>query len=153
MTRQDLAAGYAAIVGAGHVLTAPEEMEPYAADFWRVYRGTPALVVRPADTGEVTAVVRLAAEHGAALVPQSGNTGLVGGNIPDQSGTQTMLSLARLDRVRAVDAAGLSMVVEAGCTLAAVQEAAAGADRLFPLSLGSEGTPDPKGILNPGVIV
>jgi FAD/FMN-containing dehydrogenase len=137
---RSFAAACEAVVGSANVLTAAADMEAYAHDFWRIIQGRPALVVRPADTGQVAAVVRLAAEHGVALVPQSGNTGLVGGNVPDESGTQVVLSLARLDRVRAVDAAGLSMVVEAGCTLAAVQETAAAADRLFPLSLGSEGT-------------
>ena len=77
---------------------------------------------------------------GVAIVPQGGNTGLVGGGIPDHSGRQLVLSLTGLDRVRAVDPRGEWLVAEAGCTLAAVQAAAEGAGRLFPLSLGSEGT-------------
>jgi FAD/FMN-containing dehydrogenase len=130
----------AAVVGPDHVLGARAELEPYATDFWRHTRGEAALVLRPRDTAEVAAVVALAAGHRVPLVPQAGNTGLVGGGVPDASGGQVVLSLARLDRVRAVDPAGDALVAEAGCTLASVQAAAEAADRLFPLSLGSEGT-------------
>jgi FAD/FMN-containing dehydrogenase len=87
----------------------------------------------------VAAVVRLCAEHGASIVPQGGNTGLVGGSVPDASGTQLVLSLARLDRVRGIDAANMTMTVEAGCVLQRAQEAAAGAGLLLALSLGAEG--------------
>ena len=129
-----------AIVGEAHVLRGPDAMAPYASDFWRQFHGRPALVVRPATTGEVAALVRLASRHGVAIVPQSGNTGLVHGSIPDDTGTQMVLSLGRLNRIREVDPVNDIVVVEAGCVLAAVQAAAAAVDRLFPLSLGAEGS-------------
>ncbi len=115
-------------------------MEPFASDFWHQYRGLPALVVRPGTTAEVAALVRHAGQHGVSIVPQSGNTGLVHGSIPDDTGTQLVLSLGRLNRIRRIDPVGNTVVAEAGCVLAAVQAAAAGVDRLFPLSLGAEGT-------------
>jgi FAD/FMN-containing dehydrogenase len=97
-------------------------------------------VVRPADTAEVAAIVRLAARHRLALVPQGGNTGLVGGQIPDRTGDQIVVSLSRLNRLRALDAQGLTLIAEAGVTLQAVQQAAESAGLLFPLSLAAEGT-------------
>ena len=130
----------AEIVGRERVLRAPSDRAPYEVDFWRHIDGLAAAVVRPRTTEEVAALVALAASAGVAIVPQGGNTGLVGGGIPDHSGRQLVLSLAGLDRVRAVDPRGEWLVAEAGCTLAAVQAAAEGAGRLFPLSLGSEGT-------------
>ena len=132
--------GCAAIVGAERVLRGADERAPYEVDFWRHIDGVAAAVVRPRSTAEVAALVRLAAEAGVAIVPQGGNTGLVGGGIPDHSGRQIVLSLGGLDRVRTVDPRGEWLVAEAGCTLAAVQAAAEAAGRLFPLSLGSEGT-------------
>lgn len=132
--------GCTAIVGAGRVLREPADVAPYEVDFWRAVEGRAALVVRPRSTAEVAAVVALAHGHGVPLVPQGGNTGLVGGGVPDVSGRHVVLSLAGLDRVRAVDPRGEWLVVEAGCILATVQAAAEAAGRLFPLSLGSEGT-------------
>ena len=119
---------------------AAEEKAPYEVDFWQAVEGRAAVVLRPRTTEEVAALVALAHRHGVAVVPQGGNTGLVGGGIPDMSGRQIILSLAGLDRIRAVDPSGEWLVAEAGCTLAAVQAAAEAAGRLFPLSLGSEGT-------------
>ena len=97
-------------------------------------------MVRPGSTAEVAAVVRACAAAGVSLVPQGGNTGLVGGGVPDDSGTQVLLSLQRLNRVRAIDAANLTITVEAGCVLQAVQQARRGAGLLFPLSLAAEGS-------------
>jgi FAD/FMN-containing dehydrogenase len=128
------------IVGSGRVLRQPDERAPYEVDFWRHIDGLSAAVVRPRTTAEVSGLVALAAECGVAIVPQGGNTGLVGGGIPDHSGRQVVVSLAGLDRVRTVDPRGEWLIAEAGCTLAAVQTAAEAAGRLFPLSLGSEGT-------------
>ncbi|MFL5333961.1 MAG: FAD-binding oxidoreductase [Geminicoccaceae bacterium] len=128
------------IVGRDRVLRQPDERAPYEVDFWRHIDGLSAAVVRPRTTAEVSGLVMLAAESGVAIVPQGGNTGLVGGGIPDHSGRQIVLSLAGLDRVRTVDLRGEWLIAEAGCTLAAVQTAAEAAGRLFPLSLGSEGT-------------
>jgi FAD/FMN-containing dehydrogenase len=128
------------VVGADRVLVDLADVGPYAVDFWRAIEGSTPAVLRPRTTEQVTRLVALAAEQRVALVPQGGNTGLVGGGIPDATGRQVVLSLAGLDRVRAVDPAGEWLVAEAGCTLAAVQAAADAAGRLFPLSLGSEGT-------------
>jgi FAD/FMN-containing dehydrogenase len=96
--------------------------------------------VRPGTAAEVAAVVRACAAHGAAIVPQGGNTGLVGGSVPDASGTQVLLTLSRMNRVRAIDKANLTLTAEAGCVLQAVQEAAAAEGLLFPLSLAAEGS-------------
>ncbi|MDX6751370.1 FAD-binding oxidoreductase [Geminicoccaceae bacterium 1502E] len=132
--------GCAAILGDAALVRDPEAIEPYVTDFWGQYRGVTPLVLRPGSTAEVAALVKLAAAHGVALVPQAGNTGLVVGGIPDQSGRQVVLSVQRLDRIRHVDPSGDHLVAEAGCVLAEVQAAAAGIGRLFPLSLGAEGS-------------
>jgi len=129
-----------AIVGAAHVLQSVDDMASFASDFWHQYHGRPPLVVRPGATGEVASLVRLAGQHGVAIVAQSGNTGLVHGSIADETGTQMVLSLGRLNRIRRIDPVGNTVVAEAGCVLAAVQAAAAAMDRLFPLSLGAEGS-------------
>jgi D-lactate dehydrogenase (cytochrome) len=130
----------AGIVGADHVLTAADEVEGFAIDWRRKYFGQPLAVVRPKSTEEVAAVVRLCNDTLTAIVPQGGNTGLCGGATPDASRGQVVLSLARMNRVRAVDTANNTMTVEAGCVLANVQSAAREAGRLFPLSLASEGS-------------
>ena len=129
----------ARVVGPGFVITG-DEARPYAIDWRKRWEGRPLAVVRPENTREVAEVVKLCAETRTAVVPQGGNTGLVGGAAPDASGTQIVLSLARLNRVRAIDPLNNTLTVEAGCTLAAVQQAAEGAGRLFPLSLAAEGT-------------
>ncbi|PZQ15886.1 MAG: hydroxyacid dehydrogenase [Ancylobacter novellus] len=135
----DLVARFSALVAERDRLdedaAAPRLSEPRG-----LYRGKAALVLTPRSTEEVAAIVRLAHETGVAIVPQGGNTGLVGGQTPDASGAEILLSTSKLDRIREVDPDENLMVVEAGVTLARVQEAAAEADRLFPLSLGSEGT-------------
>jgi FAD/FMN-containing dehydrogenase len=126
-------------VGNSHVLTG-DDLGAYELDWRRRWRGRALAVVRPASTGEVAAVVRACASHGASIVPQGGNTGLVGGGVPDDSGTQVLLSLRRLNRVRAIDAANATITADAGCVLQAVQQAAAEAGFLFPLSLAAEGS-------------
>ncbi|WP_428423251.1 FAD-binding oxidoreductase [Methylibium sp.] len=128
-----------AAVGAPHVLT-DGDLSAWEVDWRRRYRGKALAVVRPARAGEVAAVLRTCAAHGASVVPQGGNTGLVGGGVPDASGRQVLLSLTRMNRVRGVDAANLAMTVEAGCVLQAVQEAAAAHGLLFALSLAAEGS-------------
>ncbi|TAK78217.1 MAG: FAD-binding oxidoreductase [Aquabacterium sp.] len=131
----------ARIVGAAHLLLpGAEDLAPYTVDWRKRYSGRALAVVRPADAPQVAEVVRACAAAGAAIVPQGGNTGLVGGSVPDDSGTQVVLSTKRLNRVREVDAANATLTVEAGCTLAEVQAAAERAGLLFPLSLGSEGS-------------
>ena len=115
-------------------------LEPQLIDWRRRYRGRTPLLVRPASTAEVAAVVRLCAAARVPIVPQGGNTGLCGGSIPSEGGEEILLSLSRMNRVRSIDAANYTITVEAGCILVQVQEAASQADRLFPLSLAAEGT-------------
>ena len=116
------------------------DMEPYLADMRGIYPARTALVARPNATDEVAAVVTICAEAGVGVVPQGGNTGLVGGSIPSDSGDEILLSLGRMNKVRAIDTANNTITVEAGCVLADIQAAAARADRLFPLSLAAEGS-------------
>ena len=126
------------IVGAANVLTALEDTKPYFTDWRRQYFARAECVVRPASTAEVSRVVELCAREGVALVPQGGNTGLVGGSVPSGSGREVVLALARMNRIRALDALNDTVTTEAGCVLAAVQRAADDAGRLFPLSLAAE---------------
>lgn len=126
------------IVGTSHVLIDAFEIAPYCTDWRGRYRGAPLAVVRPANTAEVAAIVRACAAAGVAIVPQGGNTGLVGGATP--TGGEVVISLTRMNRIRAIDADNNTLIAEAGCTLSHVQEAAATAGRLFPLSLAAEGT-------------
>lgn len=128
------------ILGDAGIVTTESDIERYTVDFWHQQSGRTSLVLRPATTDDVAAIVRHAAELRVGLVPQSGNTGLVAGGIPDDSGDLVVLSLERLNKIRAVDPVGGHLVAEAGCILADVQAAAAAAGRLFPLSLGAEGS-------------
>jgi D-lactate dehydrogenase (cytochrome) len=105
-----------------------------------LFVGKTALLVRPASTREVSDVVRVCAEHDIAIVPQGGNTGLVAGGVPHEHGAEILLNLSRMNRVRMVDPADYTMTVEAGCVLVDIQEQAEEVDRLFPLSLGAEGS-------------
>lgn len=130
----------AGVVGAKNVITEADAMVPYLKEWRDLFRGKARAVVRPGSTEEVAALVKLAAAQGVALVPQGGNTGLVGGQIPVAEGREIILSLQRLDRIRAVDADSDTMTVEAGVTLQRAQGAAEAAGRLFPLSLASEGS-------------
>ncbi|MDR6871434.1 FAD/FMN-containing dehydrogenase [Bosea sp. BE125] len=129
-----------AIVGAKNVITDADAMVPYLKEWRDLFRGKAQAIVRPASTDEVVALVKLAAATGTTLVPQGGNTGLVGGQIPVAEGREIILSLQRMDRIRAVDPDSDTMTVEAGLTLQKAQEAAEAAGRLFPLSLASEGS-------------
>jgi FAD/FMN-containing dehydrogenase len=118
----------------------PGEQEPYLVEARRLWRGATQLVVRPASTAEVATVVRICAEANLPIVPQGGNTGLVAGGVPPEDGRNIVLALGRMNRIRAIDPVNFTMTVEAGCILAHLQQAAAEADRLFPLSLGAEGS-------------
>jgi FAD/FMN-containing dehydrogenase len=129
-----------AIVGKSNVLTAAQDTQPYFTDWRRQYTGAAECVVRPGTTAEVSRVVALCARDGAAVVPQGGNTGLSGGSVPTGTRREVLLALTRLNRIRDLDPLNDTMTVEAGCVLAAVQKAAADADRLFPLSLAAEGS-------------
>jgi FAD/FMN-containing dehydrogenase len=126
------------LLGERHVLTAAADMAPYCTDWRGRYSGSAVCVVLPGSTEEVAAVVRACTAVGVAVVPQGGNTGLCGGATP--LGGEAVVSLRRMNHVRAIDARNNSITVEAGCTLQAVQEAAAAAGRLFPLSLAAEGS-------------
>jgi FAD/FMN-containing dehydrogenase len=127
-------------VGAQYVLTEPEDTAAFLTDWRRRFTGRALAVVRPGSTEDVAAIVRLCNAFRVPIVPQGGNTGLVLGSVPDGSGTAIVLSLTRLNRIRAIDTVNNTMTVESGCILETVQEAAANADRLFPLSLAAEGS-------------
>jgi FAD/FMN-containing dehydrogenase len=136
----ELLAHLAAIVGEPHVLTRDPDMAPYLSEPRDLYHGRALCVVKPATPEEVAAILALCNETGTALVPQGGNTGLVGGQTPDASGHSIVLSLSRLNRLREIDLASNTMTVEAGMILANVQNEADRTDRLFPLSLAAEGS-------------
>ncbi len=136
----DLLAGLDAIVGARGLVTDAAEMAPYLTDWRALYQGRAAAVVRPATTAEVAAVVRLCAATHSPVVPQGGNTGMCGAATPDARGNAIVIALGRMNRIIEVDALNNTMTVEAGVILANIQQAAADADRLFPLSLGGEGS-------------
>ena len=127
-------------VGADHVLTDDADVAAYVVDWTGVHAGRALAVVRPSSTDEVAAVVSACHGAGVAIVPQGGNTGLVGGGVPDGSGDQVVVSLGRMRTVRDVDPVAGTITVDAGVVLADVQAAASEAGRLFPMSLGSEGS-------------
>jgi len=126
----------------------PAEMAPYLIDRRENYRGRTPLLVRPKSTQEVAEVMRICAEARVPVVPQGGNTGLVGGSVPSAEGNEILLCLSRMNRIRQIDAENGTITVEAGCVLAEVQKAAAAADRLFPLRLASEGSCQIGGIVS-----
>lgn len=126
-------------IGAAHVLTGDDAL-PYLTDWRGRYTGKALAVVRPGTTEEVANIVRLCAEHRTPIVPQGGNTGLVAGATPDNTGEAVLLVTTRLNRIREIDTDNDTITVEAGCILQSVQEAAAAKDRLFPLSLAAEGS-------------
>ncbi|MDH3467605.1 MAG: FAD-binding oxidoreductase, partial [Gammaproteobacteria bacterium] len=128
-----------AIVGSDGAVTGAD-CDPYLIDERGRYCGNSSIVLRPATVQQVATVVAVCAHERIGIVPQGGNTGLVGGSVPDASGDQVVVSTTRLDRVRAIDADNFTISVDAGCILESVQAAAAAVDRLFPLSLASEGS-------------
>ena len=128
------------IVGDGGWRDAAGDLEPYLHDHRRLFHGASPLLLLPDSVAQVTEIMRICNREHIAIVPQGGNTGYCGAATPDESGSQLVLSLRRLNRIRSIDAVNDSMVLEAGCTLAEAQAAAQAADRLFPLSLGSEGS-------------
>ena len=128
----------ATLVGSAHVLT--EDLTAWEIDWRKKYKGRALAVVRPGSTQEVAAVVKACAASGVSIVPQGGNTSLVGGSTPDASGTQIILSLRRMDRVRAIDLANLTLTADSGCILQNLQQAAEQQGLMFPLSLAAEGS-------------
>jgi FAD/FMN-containing dehydrogenase len=135
-----LQSAFAALIGAKHVLTAPQDTAAYTSDWRKQYRADAECVLRPASTAEVSALVGLCAREGVAVVPQGGNTGLSGGSVPTGTRREVVLSLGRLNRIRSIDALNDTLTAEAGCVLAQVQQAADAAGRLFALSLAAEGS-------------
>lgn len=135
-----LARRFAALLGEGGAVSAEAERARYETDFRHLYTGRAALVLRPSSVAQVQAIVALAAEARVGLVPHGGNTSYCGGATPDGSGRQIVVSLERLNRIRAVDPVGYTITVDSGCVLADVQRAASAVDRLLALSLGSEGS-------------
>ena len=129
-----------AILGTGGWTTDASELEPHLKDWRGLVFGRTLILVAPKNTEEVSRVVRACAAANVAIVPQGGNTGLCGGAVPDETGEQVLLSMARMNRIRGIDASNFSMEVEAGCVLADIQDAAKAVDRYFPLSLGAEGS-------------
>ncbi|HEY7842156.1 MAG TPA: FAD-binding oxidoreductase [Bradyrhizobium sp.] len=134
----ELIAKFRKIVGDKYAVTDQADIAPYTTEERDLFRGHSPLVLRPVSTAEVAAICKLADEHKIALVPQGGNTGLVGGQTPHHG--EVVISMKRMDRIRDVDTASNTMTCEAGVILQVAQQRAASVDRLFPLSLGAEGS-------------
>jgi len=134
----ELIAKFRAIVGDKYAVTDPADIAPYVTEERDLFRGRSPLVLRPGSTAEVSAICKLASEHKIALVPQGGNTGLVGGQTPHNG--EVVVSTRRLDKIREIDPASNTMTCEAGVVLQIAQACAAEVNRLFPLSLGAEGS-------------
>ena len=143
-----LLAEFRALLGPAGVLTDPADIAPALSDWRSLYQGQAMAVLRPASTEEVAACVRICAQAGVPIVPQGGNTSMVGGATPSEDGRSVVLSLARLNRIRAIDPVDMTMTAEAGVVLKTAQDAAAEAGCLFPLSLGAEGTATIGGVLS-----
>src|SRR5580658_10471262 len=127
-------------VGEGGWLDASSDLSPYTIDFRRLYKGATPLVLMPREVAQVARILGICDRDEVAVVPHGGNTGYCGGATPDESGSEIVLSMRRLNRIRELDAPNYSMIIEAGCTLSEAQAAANAQGRLFPLSLGSQGT-------------
>lgn len=140
MERTAHADRFAEMIGAANVLTSPNDQAPYLTEWRDLYQGVTPMVLRPGSTEEVSAVMTYAYQNDLKVVPQGGNTGLVGGQIPQETGDEIVLSLSRLNKVRAVDPAGFTITAEAGVVLEALQNEAENVDRLFPLALGAQGS-------------
>ncbi len=136
----DLLDRFAAIVGEKHAVRDPAEIAPHLVENRGLYHGASPMLLKPGSVEEVSAILKLASETGTAIVPQTGNTGLVGGQTPREGGSDIILSLERMNRIRDIDPVGNTMIVDGGCILADVHKAAAEHGRMFPLSLGSEGS-------------
>ena len=127
-------------VGSAGFVTDPQDLAAKLVDERGVFRGQAPVLLKPATTSEVAAVVQICAAAGVGIVPQGGRTGLCGGTVPVTAGGEVLVSLERMQQIRALDAQGFTMTCEAGCILQTLQETAAASDRLFPLSLGAEGS-------------
>ncbi|MCR0983433.1 FAD-binding oxidoreductase [Roseomonas pecuniae] len=145
---EPLMAALRAILGPRGIITDPADLEPHLSDWRGLYRGASPALIRPASTEELSAALKLLYDADIPVVPQGGNTSMVGGAMPDESGRQVILSLSRMNRIRDIDPVDMTMVAEAGVVLKTAQDAAAGAGCLFPLSLGAEGTATIGGVLS-----
>src|SRR5437762_12633663 len=134
----ELIARFRNIVGDKYAVTDAAEIAPYLTEERDLFHGRSPLVLRPGSTAEVSAICKLANEHRVALVPQGGNTGLVGGQTPHNG--EVVVSMRRLDKIRDIDTASNTMTCEAGVVLQIAQQRASEVDRLFPPSLGAEGS-------------
>src|SRR5665213_371023 len=134
----DLIARFRKLVGDKYAITDAADIAPYVTEERDLYHGHSPLILRPGSTAEVSAICKLATEHGVALVPQGGNTGLVGGQTPHHG--EVVISMRRMDRIRDIDTASNTLTCEAGVVLQVAQQKASEADRLFPLSLWAEGS-------------
>jgi len=142
-----LADALRAVLGEKGMITDPAEMRPYLTEWRGLWTGRSPAVLRPASTAECAEAVRLCAAYGVRMVPQAGNTSLVGASVPREGGEEVVISVSRMNRILEVDPIDMTMTVEAGAVLAAVQKAAEQAGCLFPLSLGAEGTAQIGGVL------
>ncbi|TYC67556.1 FAD-binding oxidoreductase [Stappia sp. BW2] len=140
MERTAHADRFAELIGEANVLTNPDDQAPYLTEWRDLYQGVTPMVLRPGSTEEVSAVMTYAYQNDLKVVPQGGNTGLVGGQIPQETGDEIVLSLSRMNKVRAVDPAGFTITAEAGVVLETLQNEAEKVDRLFPLALGAQGS-------------
>ncbi|HHY48781.1 MAG TPA: FAD-binding oxidoreductase [Alphaproteobacteria bacterium] len=138
--RPELIERFVAIVGPNHAVTDPAALAPRLIETRGLYHGASPLLLRPGGFEEVSAILRLATETGTPIVPQSGNTGHVGGQTPREGGADVLLSLDRMNRIREVDLSASTMTVDAGCILDSLHRVAEEHDRIFPLSLGSQGS-------------
>jgi FAD/FMN-containing dehydrogenase len=129
-----------AAAGNGGWLDSSADLSAYTVDFRRLYRGSTPLVLLPRTVDQVARIMAICHRDDVGVVPQGGNTGYCGGAAPDESGSQIVLAMKRLNRVRQIDPGNDSMILEAGCTLAEAHAAAESQDRMFPLTLGSQGT-------------
>lgn len=148
MPDTELPAALASLLGPAGLVTDPADIAPALSDWRGLYRGTALAVLRPASTDQVAACVRICGQAGIAIVPQGGNTSMVGGATPEGNGRSVVLSLARLNRIREIDPVDMTMTAEAGVVLKSAQDAAADSGCLFPLSLGAEGTATIGGVLS-----
>jgi FAD/FMN-containing dehydrogenase len=140
VNRTEIVDSLRALVGEKGVIDAPADVDPYLHDWRKRHHGRAVCVVRPRETSEVSEVLRFASRCRVALFPQGGNTSVCGGSVPSEDGNGILLSLSRMNRILDVNARNNAILVQAGCVLQEVQQAAAAVDRLFPLSLGAEGS-------------
>ena len=140
MIEQALIDRFISLVGEKHALTAKDDLTHYTHENRHIYVGQTPLVLKPGSTAEAAAIMKLAFETDTAIVPQGGHTGHAAGAVPDENGSQIVLATERLNKIREIDLAGNTMTVEAGVVLQTIQETADDNDRLFPLSLGSQGS-------------